>query len=426
MIRKIKKGFSRYIHDLRLLTPNARKYLLGSFFMGLTFAAFLLLLNLYLREYGYGEAFIGRVLSAGAIGMTITSIPGAILLSRVKLKPVLLTTSILYGAFCLITIYTDSRLLIWIAFFFAGIMTTFYRIAAAPFFMRNSSPTERPYLFFLSFGIAVAAGVIGSLIFGKLVDLFVEIGGYNMLWAHRLALTIGIVFSLMAIIPFALLEMPKTVPKEDRLEFNRHILAPVKSLLLKLTLPYFIVGTGAGLIIPFLNLFFRDRFGQTPEQIGYYFGLVNLTMFLGLASGPILVRRIGMVRTLVFTQLASIPFMLVLALSYYFPLVFIAFLLRGALMNMGQPIGTNFAMEIVPESHHGLVNAFLMFAWTGSWMISTQIGGIVIENYGYTPTLLIAVILYVISSLLYFYSFRGAEKFTDQGIVIQTEIRMAG
>jgi MFS family permease len=133
-----------------------------------------------------------------------------------------------------------------------------------------------------------------------------------------------------------------------------------------------------------------------------------------------------MVRTIVFTELASIPFMLILAYSYNFPLVFMAFLLRGALMNMGQPVGTNFAMEMVPKSHQGLMNALLMFAWTSSWMISTRIGGMVIEIYGYTVSLLVAIILYVISALTYFMFFRKAEKFTDEGISVLRQYRMNG
>ena len=399
---------------------------MGSFFIGMTFSAFMLLLNLYLREKGFGEGYIGSVLSAGAIGMTLVSIPGAVLLSRIRLKPILIVSTILYVCCCLLTIYTESKEAIWVAYLFAGMMMTFYRVAAAPFFMRNSTPTVRPYLFSLSFGIAVMAGVIGSWAFGQLVDYFATIAGYSMVDAHRLALTAGILCSLAALIPFALLKTPREIPKEDRLELNWKTLAPLKRTLIRLTVPYFIVGTGAGMIIPFLNLFFRDRFGQTPEQIGYYFGLVNLTMFVGIMAGPILVRRIGMVRTMVATELASIPFMLILAFSYNFPLVFVAFLLRGALMNMGHPIGSNFAMEMVPKSHHGLVNAFLMFAWTSSWMISTQVGGLVIEKYGYTISLLAAILLYVVSAVLYYVSFRKAEQFTADGIVIKTDYRMAG
>lgn len=303
---------------------------------------------------------------------------------------------------------------------------TFYRIAAAPFFMRNSSPTERPYLFSLSFGIAVIAGVVGSLIFGEMVEYFAGTAGYDMIGAHRLAMTVGILFSLLALFPFSLIEMPKRLADEDRLEMSFRSLAPLKGLLFKLSLPYFVVGTGAGMIIPFLNLFFRDRFGREPDEIGLYFGLVNLTMFIGIMAGPILVRKLGMVRTMVFTELASIPFMLILAFSYNFPLVFLAFLLRGALMNMGHPIGTNFAMEMVPKSMHALVNAFLMFAWTSSWMISTQIGGYVIEKHGYTVSLVVAIILYIISALIYYVAFRKAEKFTPEGVIIKADYKMTG
>ncbi len=424
MKNKIVNGIKAYVRDLRLLTSNAKKYLLGSFFIGMTFSSFMLLLNLYLRERGFSEGYIGSVLSAGAIGMTLISIPGAALLSRVRLKPVLAIATVLYAGFCLLTIYSDQPSMIWFAYMFAGMMMTFYRIASSPFFMRNSSERERPYLFSLSFGIAVIAGVIGSVIFGQLVSILGTKFGYDSVSAHRMSMTVGILISLLALIPFSMLKMPKEIPVEDRVKFNWSSIAPHKWLFLKLTVPYFIVGTGAGIIIPFLNLFFRDRFDQSPDQIGFYFGLINLTMFIGVMTGPILVRKIGMVRTMVFTQLASIPFMLVLAFSYNFPLVIGAFLLRGALMNMGHPIGNNFAMEMVPRSHHGLMNALLMLAWTGSWMISAKLGGQIIETYGYTYSLVMAIILYVASSVAYFAFFRGTETSTDCGYILRSKYKM--
>jgi MFS family permease len=426
MYAGIKRGAITYARDIRRLTPNARKYLLGTFFIGMTFASFQLLLNLYFREKGYSESFIGTVLSAGAFGMMLVSLPGAVLLSKVRLKPILLVSTILSVGCGLITIYPDSKWVIWAAYFMTGVMASFYRIASAPFFMRNSSPTERPYLFSLMFGISVIAGVVGSFLFGKLVELVAASFDVGMVWAYRAALTVGIAFSLAALAPFAALKTPKVIPQEDKLNFSLKSLRPVRGVFLRLTVPYFIVGTGAGMIIPFLNLFFRDRFGQSPENIGFYFGLANLTMFIGVMAGPILVRKMGMVRTIVFTELASIPFMLILAYSYNLPLVFAAFLIRGALMNLGQPIGTNFAMEMVPKSHHGLMNAFLMFAWTSSWMISTRIGGVVIEKYGYTLSLVVAVVLYVVSAITYFAFFRGKEKFTEQGVVLLTDFRTAG
>jgi predicted MFS family arabinose efflux permease len=79
-------------------------------------------------------------------------------------------------------------------------------------------------------------------------------------------------------------------------------------------------------------------------------------------------------------------------------------------MNIGVPVATNFGMEMSHRSEQGLVNAILMVSWTASWMLSTAVGGHLIEKYGYTLTFNITIVLYVLSTLFYFWSFRGAEK----------------
>jgi predicted MFS family arabinose efflux permease len=116
-----------------------------------------------------------------------------------------------------------------------------------------------------------------------------------------------------------------------------------------------------------------------------------------------------MIKSIVYTQLASIPFMLCLAFSYLLPLAVMAFLLRGALMNMSQPISTNFSMEKVNEKEQPLTNSLTALAWTLSWGISASFGGKLIQSSGYVLPLLIATGLYIISSILYFYFFSGKE-----------------
>jgi len=157
-------------------------------------------------------------------------------------------------------------------------------------------------------------------------------------------------------------------------------------------------------------LYFRDRFGLQPDRIGLYFILLSFGMLVGTLSGPFLTRKLGLVRTIVLTQLASIPFMLILAYSYYLPLVVPAFVIRGGLMNLGVPISSNLGMELADKEEQGLVNALLMISWTGSWMISVWIGGHVIEAYGYTVTLNISVVLYMISTVAYYLFFGKIER----------------
>jgi MFS family permease len=298
--------------------------------------------------------------------------------------------------------------------FLAGVSITFYRVAAAPFFMRNSSREERTYIFSLSFGISMVASILGSVVFGQMVAI---LGNYlgDTIAAYRWTFVASVGLGFFAMIPFSLIKAVDPKKDNNRVDFSWSLIKRRFGLYARLFSPYFVVGTGAGLIIPFLNIYFRDRFDQPTDKIGLFYMAVHTTMLLGILAGPVLVKKIGMVRTLVWTQLASIPFMVTLAFTYSLTVAFVAFLVRGALMNMGHPIGSNFSMETVTQSEQPVVNALLMLGWTGSWMISTQVGGWLIEKHGYTLPLLLAVGLYIVSSLLYYTFFRKAEKKTATG-----------
>ncbi len=108
--------------------------------------------------------------------------------------------------------------------------------------------------------------------------------------------------------------------------------------------------------------------------------------------------------------------MITLAYTHSLYLAVPAFLLRGALMNMGVPINNNFSMELSEKGEQGLVNAILMISWTGSWMFSVAAGGEIIQHYGYTVVLNIAVVLYVAASLAYYAFFSKVEKRHAEGV----------
>jgi predicted MFS family arabinose efflux permease len=376
--------------------------------MGVNFHVFQLLLNLYLKQLGFNEGQIGYVVSSRAIGMTLIAIPAAILMSRVRLKPILVTSCILFAIFSyFIASYHALMLLIGFSIL-TGAAFSFYRVAAAPFYMRNSTPTERTHLFSFSFGMMLLAGMAGSLGSGKMVMIIGNWTG-DILTGYQITLYLGIVVALAALIPFFLIKSSKPSKEERRLSLSLEQLRQRGTFYFKITFSNFVIGMGAGLIIPFLNLYFRDRFNLQPDTIGLFYFVVQLSMLAGSLSGPVLVKKFGLVRTVVITQAISLPFMLILSYSYYLPLAFVAFVFRGGLMNLGIPLVTNFGMEMADKEEQGLVNALLMVAWTSSWMISSAIGGSLIEKYGYTVTMNITVVLYVISTLTYFLFFRKAE-----------------
>ncbi len=399
-----------YWGHLKLFSRNARLFLVGIFFVGLNWAIFMLLLNLYFKELGFTEDLIGEVLSATAWGMAVISVPAALLIPRLSIKKILVYSVFFVGFFSILQATVVERTPLLVVSLILGMARSITWVTAAPFMMRNSTPKERTYLFSLNFGTYLVAAIVGSVGGGYLPDLFSHFAASKAI-AFRYSLYVSVFLGVLALIPFLMMAREKKAEEKsrDKKGWDRRLLKERGTLLLRLCLPYFIVGMGAGFVIPFLNLYFRDRFHQPAGTIGIYFALVQFFMLGGILIGPLLSKRFGMIRTVVSTQLASIPFMLILAFSYYLPLAVGAFLFRGALMNMGQPIATNFAMEKVKEKEQALTNALLMLSWTGSWAITTNLGGRLIKAYAFTPPLLITVGLYVISSILYYIFFSSEE-----------------
>ncbi|GAB4313972.1 MAG: MFS transporter [Candidatus Zixiibacteriota bacterium] len=401
-----------YIGNLKRISKPARAYLLGTTLVGMAWATFMLLFNLYMRERGFSEGVIGQVLSMQSFGMVSMAIPAAMLVSRRSARGMLVVASLGVAAGFTMQTLADAQTFILGASFITGAMLAVSRVIGAPFLMSHSTTAERTHVFSLSFAAMLGSGLVTHFAAGSLHDLLMGVTG-SSLSAYRWVLLTGCSCAVLGSVAFS--RVPSgVVGQRDRNMGVREFWNAKGKLLFKLTFPFFLVGMGAGLIIPFLNLYFQDRFSLTPQTIGVYYGLVQASMIVGVLIGPELARRWGMVRTVVVTEWASLPFMLVLAFTDNLPLATLAFLMRGALMNLGVPISNNYMMERVGQADRALVNSWSMIAWSLSWAVTTAIGGVMIEHGGYVLPLLLACGLYVASSLMYFVYFRKVEIYAGR------------
>ncbi len=420
----MRKIVADYIIDLKLITRNIHLFLFGGLLMGLLVASMQLLMNLYLKDMGFGESFIGRTLSFNALGGVLAALPAAYLAARFHIKPILIVSTILMALAFFAMGHTDSQVIILMAGLFFGFFSTIRGIIAAPFIMRNSSERERMLVFTANYSLWMVAAIIGSYMGGWLHDYFLVYfngrvaPGEVEIYAYRYAMLVTSIVGLTAIIPFTLIKAKKPEPEEVARAFSWKVLKANWRLLFKLNVPFMLLGTGAGLIIPFLNLYFRERFHLNANQIGVYFSILSIVMLFAVMLVPILKKRLGFIKTVVMTELLSIPFMLVLCLTNDLSLAFWAFLFRGALMNMGSPVTTGFMMEAVPDEMHGIVNSFSSMSWTVASAISTQIGGAIIEKSGFETSFYWAIGLYLASAFSYFYYFSKCEVRSGESIRI--------
>lgn len=401
-----------YLGNLRRISPEARRFLLGTLLVSFAWSTFMLLFNLYLQERGFAEGFIGRVLSSQSFGTVFLALPAAALVARVSPRLILVTSSAGVALAFAWQTYAGGTLAILAAAFLAGSMLAFARVTSAPFLMKYSTRAERSHVFSLSFAAMLGAGLIAHFGAGSLHRVLTDISG-SSITAYRWVLLMACTSAALAIIVYARIPNAVVGERSPRVPWRRFWQTKGR-LLFRLTFPFFLVGMGAGLVIPFLNLYFRNRFDLSTQTIGIYYGLVQASMIVGVMLGPELARRFGMVRTIVATEVISLPFMVILAFTHNLPLATLAFLVRGALMNMGVPIANNYMMERVGPADRALANSWGMLAWTLSWAVTAGLGGWMIERHGFAPPLLIASGLYLAASVIYYVFFRNEEIHAGQ------------
>jgi MFS family permease len=202
------------------------------------------------------------------------------------------------------------------------------------------------------------------------------------------------------VLPLLLLKMNR-LRREERSVFTPFkYFGAHKSLLTKLILPTLIISIGAGFIMPFMNVFYRNDYNQSDAAIGTLFAWGSLAMGIGLMIAPPLADRMGKIQLVVLTQGLSIPFLFMMGFSPIFAMSAFAYFIRLTLMNMTMPVYQTFVMEHVEPSARATVASLVSMANSFGWAFSPMISGYFQVNYGFGPAFLSTITLYAISVVL--------------------------
>ena len=402
----MKKSIILYKEHLKDIGSNGWNYLLGNLLSGFGFAAFSLLFNLFLRANGVREGSIGHLLAVGTYTTVFLILPAAFIVKRVPISKIILISPIITVIGYFIAIQSNSFSMRMLGFIIAGGAGAFNSVIGGPFIMRISNEKSRTFLFSLNHATMLLAGITGNLLAGFLPKFLMNYG-ITQEDGFRYAIFLHLFAALLSSIFYGRLSSIRLNSEERK---NSISLKTSKRLLFYLVLPPMTVGLGAGMTIPFLNLYFKTMFDLESQIIGVVFASAQALTVIGAMLGPILAKRFGLIKTVIITQVISIPFLYILGFTYFLPAVLTAFLIRNALMNMSAPLSTNFAMEVVSPDDRPLTSGLLSVAWLATWGLTANIGGVLIEKFGYQIPFACTIFFYIISSLLYWKLLRPIEK----------------
>lgn len=413
-----------YHHHFKSLPANLKLFLIGHGLQAFGTSIHALLFNLFLGEAGLKEGAMGSLAATTSMGIALVAFPAAFILERFSVKPLIILGTVLCSFFYILQVQS-SALETYTMFGLMGSMgLALFNVSTAPFIYRHTPQDMRVYAFTLNAAASMGAQLVGFMIGGYLPDLIQLVTSeLPRLEAYRWAMTgaLGLSFSSLA---FYARIIRAPIPRVKR-NFFGDLKDKDWRTLGTLIAPKVCLALGAGMIIPFINVYLSSRFQLKSSAIGVCFGVLQLFMFMGIFITPVLVKRFDRLKFIIMSAALSIPFMLIMAFTTSVPIVLGSFFLRGMLMNMSGPMTSLFEMERVKEKECLFASSMLIFCYNTAWTFSTQVGGWVIETHGFRTSFVVAAVLYLAAVGCYFRFFRLRQVQGAEAKAIATPIEAA-
>jgi len=396
---------------------NARMYLIHTIIFGAALGVRRLLFNFFVLSLGYDEALLGTLITVNNLTALISALPMGYLADRLGRKKSLISSAALVSLSIVIMVIIPSPSMFMLTNLIMGLGMSLSSVTMGPFLMENSGEKERTYLFSFSSGLNTAAGFVGNWVGGYLPGWM---GAYLLVdalsaKAYGTAMIVTAIVSVAGIIPLVLFKSQKLEPGERSSIASFGYIKEHAGQFSKLVIPMLITSVGAGLIMPFMNVFFRNVYDQSDSQIGVLFAWGSLAMGIGLLIAPVLADRFGKIQIVVITQGMSIPFLFLLGFSPWYWLSASAYFFRLALMNMSGPVYQTFVMEEVEPKARATVASLVSMASSFGWAFSPMFSGWIQVKYGFQPAFGLTLIIYVISIYFYWKFFlKGISTFSQR------------
>lgn len=430
-----------YSQAIRSTTRPVRLFLVSTvlYWLGMTLVQ--LYLNFYLQSLGLDQGWIGVINATPQLTIVLLTFVIGGISARIGPWRAMMLGGAMAGLGVAGTALAQGPWLVVLATVVTGAGGGFMWSNSGPFMMANSNESIRATLFSLQAALGTLTGFVAFMVGGQLPSIFgsllaqPEKGEAVM----RATMLVASSFYALALIPVyaagrslksGALRAKSTgqtleVAEPQQPGGKRGRLISDRGLVFRLILPGALVGLGAGMTIPFMNVYIERKFNVSFENLGQIFAWTAIATAAALMVQPVLAGKMGKVKSVVLVQGLSLPFLLVLGYAQFFPLVVAALFVRGALMNMGNPVFSAYSMERVPDRERATFTSLTSSTWALGWASGSWFSGTLRDALGFFEGFnvlwAIMAVLYASSMLLMWFWFAGHEARQLQEQALQQE-----
>ena len=389
-----------------LVLINAAAFL-RSFSFGLTGVV----LGIYLFRVGLSSSNIGTVIGAGLLGSAIATVGVTTHADRLGRRRTLVVLSLL-GATGAVALVLIPALPILLLMAFVGMLNGTGTDRSAAFSLEQAiipglvPHTLRTWTLSWYNVVLDGAGSLGALA-AALPLLLQRWLSLSLLTSYR-AVFAGCAFLSVvtaALYTFASSAVELSEPATDA--SPKRISPATKTIVAKLGGLFSLDAFGGGFLTDALVAYwFFRRFGVAEESLGVLFFAVHLLNAASHLGAAWLARRIGLVKTMVFTHLPSSLLLIAVPFAPSLKGAILLFLCREALVEMDVPTRQSYVAAMVLPNERTFASGITNLARNIFWAIGSTVAGFFMQSVAFSAPLVIGGGAKISYDLLLYRAFR--------------------
>ncbi len=396
----LKKKIIELIIDINHLRKDAKLMILSEFIAWIAFGIYYTIYQFYLinpANAGYDGIMLGIVFMAYNITSSILMIPGGLIADNYGRKKIFIIGTLLSIPPLIMIIFSTHFHIVLISSIILGLSYAFSGPIFSALFSDTLDRNEMDFGFsvvalFQSFSLA-----IGS-IFGWIPSILNTKFNYALIDSYKVVIGLIIILIFISVIPILMIKPINKIKRGKRLNLK------IKSsrIALKFMIINAIVAFGAGMTIQMFGYYFYKKFGIREDAYGTLSFITNIMCSPTFLIAPRLSQKMGILTTIIYTQLASVPGLILITFSPNFAIASIIFIYRQAMMNMANPLIGSLFMKLTKEEERATVNSLSTLSWSISNALGMPIGGYMIDNIMVDLPPYVTSIFYIVYVVLFY------------------------
>jgi MFS family permease len=368
-------------------------------------------LGVFLYREGYSSTAIGLVIAAGLAGAATGTVFITFKADRLGRRCTLFVLSLLTAAGSLPLIF-HFGLPAMALIAFLGMLNGMGSDRSPAFALEQAtipglvSDEKRTWALAWYSVVLDASGALGALAAG------IPIAAQKW-WSMDLARSYRLLFmayaaiSVLTALLYLLLSSDVEIRKAGTPGTRMAVSPETKSTIKRLSALFAIDAFGGGFLTDALvSYWFFRRFGIAESQLALLFFTVHVLNALSHLGAAWLARRIGLIKTMVFTHLPSSMFLIAAAFMPSPRWAIVLFLLRESLVEMDVPTRQSYVATVVQPEERTFAAGVTNLVRNGAWAAASAVAGVFMQQVAFAAPLLLGGGLKIIYDGLLWRAFR--------------------